>query len=397
MSKSGLFAHFGSKEELQLATIAAAREIFIAEVVAPARAGRARPAAARGADRGLARLPAARGVRRRLLLRRRARRVRQPPARPGARRDPRRLRDLVGAPRQPGARRRRRAGHLDPEADPEQVAYELDALGGAANVRFQLDRDEAWFDRARAPIRERLDALPHGRSSAHSLGSLDGRRRALQEETADVLSRLIRFNTVNPPGDERACQEWLAAYLRDAGLEVELMGAEPERPNLVATLRGDEPGPVLGYLSHVDTVLADPDDWTHDPWSGDIHDGYLWGRGALDMKSPDRRRGRRGGHARAQRLAARARRAEGDLGGRRGGRRPPRRAVADRAAAGRRARGLAAQRGRRDRDAVRRPAAVRRLLRREGHLPLPRARPRRGRARLGARAPATTRCSSSRR
>jgi acetylornithine deacetylase/succinyl-diaminopimelate desuccinylase-like protein len=108
---------------------------------------------------------------------------------------------------------------------------------------------------------------------------------ALQQETADVLSRLIRFNTVNPPGDERACQEWLAGYLRDAGLEVELMGAEPERPNLVATLKGDEPGPALGYLSHVDTVLADPDDWTHDPWSGEVHDGYLWGRGALDMKS----------------------------------------------------------------------------------------------------------------
>jgi len=108
---------------------------------------------------------------------------------------------------------------------------------------------------------------------------------ALQEETADVLSRLIRFNTVNPPGDERDCQEWLAGYLRDAGLDVELMGADPDRPNLVASLKGDEPGPALGYLSHVDTVLADPDDWTHDPWSGDVHDGYLWGRGALDMKS----------------------------------------------------------------------------------------------------------------
>ena len=108
---------------------------------------------------------------------------------------------------------------------------------------------------------------------------------ALEEETADVLARLIRFKTVNPPGNERECQEWLAAYLREAGLEVELMGAEPERPNLVARLRGDESGPVLGYLSHVDTVLADPDDWTHDPWSGEIHDGHLWGRGALDMKS----------------------------------------------------------------------------------------------------------------
>jgi len=105
------------------------------------------------------------------------------------------------------------------------------------------------------------------------------------EETADVLSRLIRFKTVNPPGAERECQEWLATYLREAGLDVELIGAEPERPNLIARLKGDEPGPILGYLSHVDTVLAEPDDWTHDPWGGEVHDGYMWGRGALDMKS----------------------------------------------------------------------------------------------------------------
>ncbi len=105
------------------------------------------------------------------------------------------------------------------------------------------------------------------------------------EETADVLARLIRFKTVNPPGAERECQQWLAAYLEDAGFAVELFGAEPERPNLVARLQGAEPGPVLGYLSHVDTVLADAGDWTHDPWGGEVHDGYLWGRGALDMKS----------------------------------------------------------------------------------------------------------------
>ncbi len=108
---------------------------------------------------------------------------------------------------------------------------------------------------------------------------------APEQEAADVLARLIQFKTVNPPGNERECQEWLAAYLREAGLEVELLGAEPDRPNLVARLGGDEPGPALGYLSHVDTVLADPDDWTHDPWSGVIADGHLWGRGALDMKS----------------------------------------------------------------------------------------------------------------
>ena len=108
----------------------------------------------------------------------------------------------------------------------------------------------------------------------------------LQAEATDVLATLIRFDTVNPPGNERECQEWLKRYLEDAGLECELLCAEdPERPNLVARLRGEAEGPVLGYLSHVDTVLADPADWRHDPWSGEVHDGELWGRGAVDMKS----------------------------------------------------------------------------------------------------------------
>jgi acetylornithine deacetylase/succinyl-diaminopimelate desuccinylase-like protein len=108
---------------------------------------------------------------------------------------------------------------------------------------------------------------------------------ALAQETADVLAQLIRFKTVNPPGNERECQEWLRDYLEDAGFDAELAGAEPERPNLVATLKADAPGPVLGYLSHVDTVLADPGDWRRDPWSGDTADGFIWGRGAVDMKS----------------------------------------------------------------------------------------------------------------
>jgi acetylornithine deacetylase/succinyl-diaminopimelate desuccinylase-like protein len=57
-----------------------------------------------------------------------------------------------------------------------------------------------------------------------------------------------------------------------------------ERPNLVARLRGASEGPRLCYLGHVDTVLADPSEWTVDPWSGELRDGHVWGRGALDMK-----------------------------------------------------------------------------------------------------------------
>jgi acetylornithine deacetylase/succinyl-diaminopimelate desuccinylase-like protein len=105
-------------------------------------------------------------------------------------------------------------------------------------------------------------------------------------EAEELLAGLIRFNTVNPPGNERPAQEYLAGHLERAGFECELLGAEEGRPNLVARLRGHDPdGPTLCYLGHVDTVLADPTDWTRDPWSGEIADGYLWGRGALDMKS----------------------------------------------------------------------------------------------------------------
>ncbi|HEY2259011.1 MAG TPA: M20/M25/M40 family metallo-hydrolase, partial [Solirubrobacteraceae bacterium] len=107
----------------------------------------------------------------------------------------------------------------------------------------------------------------------------------LQAETTEVLQRLVRFNTVNPPGRERPAIEYLERYLREAGFETEQLAAVAERPNLVADLRGEQDGPTLCLLSHVDTVIADASEWTHDPWSGDVADGYLWGRGAIDMKS----------------------------------------------------------------------------------------------------------------
>jgi acetylornithine deacetylase/succinyl-diaminopimelate desuccinylase-like protein len=100
-----------------------------------------------------------------------------------------------------------------------------------------------------------------------------------------LLQQLIRFNTVNPPGNERAAQEHLAGLLDGAGLDVTLVGRTSERPNLVARLAGSGDGPTLCLLSHVDTVLADAGEWSHDPWSGDVADGHVWGRGAIDMKS----------------------------------------------------------------------------------------------------------------
>ena len=99
-----------------------------------------------------------------------------------------------------------------------------------------------------------------------------------------LLKDLIRFDTVNPPGNERVAQEHLAGMLEAADLEVQLLGRTHERPNLVARLPGTGDGPTLCLLSHVDTVLATPSEWTHDPWSGDEVDGVIYGRGAQDMK-----------------------------------------------------------------------------------------------------------------
>ena len=100
-----------------------------------------------------------------------------------------------------------------------------------------------------------------------------------------MLQRLIRFDTVNPPGNEQEAQEFLRDLLEGAGFACELLSSVEGRPNLVARMASQTDGPTLCLLGHVDTVLADPADWSLDPWSGEIRDGCVWGRGALDMKS----------------------------------------------------------------------------------------------------------------
>jgi acetylornithine deacetylase/succinyl-diaminopimelate desuccinylase-like protein len=106
---------------------------------------------------------------------------------------------------------------------------------------------------------------------------------SLRDEVTALLQALLRLDTVNPPGNETRAAELLRAYLARNGLECELFAREPERANLVARIRGGD-GPSLAFLSHTDTVLADPVEWDRDPWSGDLVEGEIWGRGALDMK-----------------------------------------------------------------------------------------------------------------
>ena len=107
---------------------------------------------------------------------------------------------------------------------------------------------------------------------------------SLREEATELLQELIRADTVNPPGNETRAAEILRDYLGDNGVRPELYAKVPERANVVARIRGTGGGPRLLLLSHTDTVLADPAEWQLDPWSGEIRDGQVWGRGALDMK-----------------------------------------------------------------------------------------------------------------
>jgi acetylornithine deacetylase/succinyl-diaminopimelate desuccinylase-like protein len=98
------------------------------------------------------------------------------------------------------------------------------------------------------------------------------------------LRELIRLDTTNPPGNETAAAELLRHYLEQNGAQVELYARIPERANLVARIPGRGDGPTLLFLAHTDVVLADAAEWSADPFGGELRDGEVWGRGALDMK-----------------------------------------------------------------------------------------------------------------
>ena len=106
----------------------------------------------------------------------------------------------------------------------------------------------------------------------------------LRDEVTRLLQELVRLDTANPPGNETEAAELLRGYLEGAGLTCELYAREPQRANLVARLPGRGEGPSVLLLCHTDTVVADPEEWSVDPWSGELRDGCVWGRGALDMK-----------------------------------------------------------------------------------------------------------------
>jgi acetylornithine deacetylase/succinyl-diaminopimelate desuccinylase-like protein len=106
----------------------------------------------------------------------------------------------------------------------------------------------------------------------------------LGDEAVRHLQALLRIDTTNPPGGERAAADYLAAELSKAGIESTVLDSAPGRGNLVARLRGDGSLPPLLLGGHLDVVPADPAEWSHPPFGGEIHDGWLFGRGAVDMK-----------------------------------------------------------------------------------------------------------------
>jgi acetylornithine deacetylase/succinyl-diaminopimelate desuccinylase-like protein len=105
----------------------------------------------------------------------------------------------------------------------------------------------------------------------------------LRDEVTDLLRRLIRVDTTNPPGNETAAAELLRDYLQGSGVACQLIAKVPERANLVARIPGGD-GPSLLFLAHTDVVLADPAEWSVPPFAGELRAGQVWGRGALDMK-----------------------------------------------------------------------------------------------------------------
>jgi len=106
----------------------------------------------------------------------------------------------------------------------------------------------------------------------------------LDAEVTDLLSRLIRVDTTNPPGNETAAAELLREYLEANGLRCETYARVPERANVVARIPGRGDGPSLLFLGHTDVVLADAGEWSVPPFSGEVRNNEVWGRGALDMK-----------------------------------------------------------------------------------------------------------------
>ena len=106
----------------------------------------------------------------------------------------------------------------------------------------------------------------------------------MYEQPAQLLQRLIRFNTTNPPGNEVECMHFIQSVLEEVGVSSTIVAKDDKRPNLVARLKGSGDAAPLLLQGHVDVVTTAHQEWKYPPFAGIEADGYIWGRGALDMK-----------------------------------------------------------------------------------------------------------------
>ncbi|MEA2735958.1 MAG: hypothetical protein QOE14_2409 [Humisphaera sp.] len=118
-------------------------------------------------------------------------------------------------------------------------------------------------------------------ATAHERDVLD----SAGDEVVAHLQALLRLDTRNPPGNEIIAANYLRDVLARDGIDSEIVGPAPDRASIVARLRGDGSEPPLLLMSHTDVVAVERDKWTQDPFGGEIVDGFIYGRGALDMKN----------------------------------------------------------------------------------------------------------------
>jgi acetylornithine deacetylase/succinyl-diaminopimelate desuccinylase-like protein len=109
-------------------------------------------------------------------------------------------------------------------------------------------------------------------------------KTTLYQRPADLLQRLIQFDTTNPPGNESECVSFIRDLLTEAGIESKVLARSPDRPNLTARLSGQGNAAPLLLYGHVDVVTTEGQQWKHPPFEGKVVDDFVWGRGALDMK-----------------------------------------------------------------------------------------------------------------
>jgi acetylornithine deacetylase/succinyl-diaminopimelate desuccinylase-like protein len=107
---------------------------------------------------------------------------------------------------------------------------------------------------------------------------------SIYKRPEELLQNLIRFDTTNPPGNEALLMEYIDSLLTAAGFETAFIAKDPTRPNLLTRLKGKGEAPPLLLYGHADVVTAANQNWTYPPFEGRIADGFVWGRGALDMK-----------------------------------------------------------------------------------------------------------------